>query len=96
MKFLYCVAALTLAGCARDASNATDTAGATTAAAATASAASTPEQAAAIANAIAANPAAADSILRANGHTPDSFEQLMFRIAADSASAATYAATKTP
>jgi hypothetical protein len=95
MKILYCAALLVISACARDASDATDTAGAT-AAPLTSPAASTPEQAAAVSNAIAANPAAADSILKANGHTPESFEQLMFRIAADSASAATYAAAKTP
>ena len=95
MKILYCAALLTIAACARDASDTADTAGARSAAA-TASASSTPEQAAAVSNAIAANPAGADSILKANGHTPESFEQLMFRIAADSASSATYAAAKTP
>ena len=51
--------------------------------------------AAKIANAIAANPAGADSILSANGYTRDSFQQLMYDIAADSAMSATYAAAKT-
>lgn len=50
--------------------------------------------AAAVANAIDANPAAADSILRAAGYTPDSFERLMYDIAADSASSAAYAAVR--
>lgn len=52
--------------------------------------------AATIANAIAANPAAADSILTANNHTRDSFSRLMYDIAADSALSAVYAAAKTP
>jgi hypothetical protein len=50
--------------------------------------------AAKIANAIAANPAGADSILTANGHTRDSFQQLMYEIAADSVMSATYTAAK--
>lgn len=50
--------------------------------------------AAAIANAIAAKPAAADSILKANGHTSDSFQTLMYDIASDSAMSAAYAAKK--
>ena len=95
MKLVACFAAvLLLAACARDASDSADTSGATTAAASPAT--TSPAQAAAISNALAANPASADSILRANGHTAESFEQLLFRIAADSASAATYAAAKTP
>lgn len=50
--------------------------------------------AAAVANAMAANPAAADSILRAAGYTTNSFERLMYEIAADSAQAAAYAAVR--
>jgi hypothetical protein len=50
--------------------------------------------AATLANAIAANPTAADSILRANGHTQDSFQNLMYEIAADSAMSAVYSAAK--
>jgi hypothetical protein len=46
------------------------------------------------ANAIASNPQAADSILKANGYTQDSFEKLMFEIAADSAMSATYSAAR--
>lgn len=50
--------------------------------------------AAAIANAIAANPAAADSLLSAAGYTRDSFQELLYEIAADSAMSASYAAAK--
>ena len=53
------------------------------------------QTAASVANAIAANPSAADSILRAAGYTRDSFQKLMYEIAADSAMSAEYAATKT-
>jgi hypothetical protein len=52
------------------------------------------EGAALTANAIAANPTAADSILKANGHTADGFQKLMYEIAADSAMSADYARTK--
>ena len=70
----------------------------TSAAAVTANASETDRAraAATIANAIAANPAAADSILTANGHTRESFQRLMYDIAADSALSAVYAAAKTP
>lgn len=50
--------------------------------------------AAAVANAIAANPTAADSILRAAGYSREAFEQLMYDIAADSAMSAAYAAAR--
>src|SRR5688500_7470102 len=50
--------------------------------------------AAAVANAIAARPSAADSILTAAGMTRDSFQTLMYEIAADSAMSAAYAAAK--
>ena len=53
-------------------------------------------KAAMTANAIKARPAAADSILAAAGYTRDSFQKLMYEIAADSAKSATYAAAKTP
>lgn len=43
------------------------------------------------ANAIAANPAAADSILKAGGYTADGFQSLMYEIAADSSMSAEYA-----
>jgi len=46
------------------------------------------------ANAIAANPAAADSILNAGGYTPDGFQNLMYEIAADSAMSAEYAGAR--
>lgn len=52
--------------------------------------------AASIANAIAANPAAADSILTAGGHTRESYQALMYEIAADSVMSAAYAAAKNP
>lgn len=52
--------------------------------------------AAALANAIAANPALTDSILSVAGFTPDSFQQLMYEIAADSAMSASYAAARIP
>lgn len=47
-----------------------------------------------VATAIKANPSAADSILKANGYTRDSFEREMYDIAADSAKSAQYAAAK--
>jgi hypothetical protein len=50
--------------------------------------------AAAVANAIAAKPAAADSILKANGYTSESFQALMYDIASDSAMSVAYAAKK--
>jgi len=50
--------------------------------------------AAAVANAIAANPSAADSILQAAGYTPAGFQELMYDIAADSAMSAAYAAAR--
>lgn len=50
--------------------------------------------AAAVANAIAAKPEAADSILGAAGHTREEFEALMYDIAADSTMSAAYAAAK--
>ena len=52
--------------------------------------------AATTAKAIEANPAAADSILTANGYTRESFQQLMYDIAADSTKAAAFAAARTP
>ena len=50
--------------------------------------------AASVANAIEANPAKADSILKAAGYTRDSFQQAMYEIAADSTMSADYAAAK--
>ena len=69
---------------------------ATSGAAASSSTQDPNEKAAMVSNAIAANPAAADSILKANGYTAESFEQEMFAIAADSARSAAYAAAKRP
>jgi hypothetical protein len=51
--------------------------------------------AATLANAMAANPSRADSIISAAGYTVESFERLMYEIAADSAQAAAYAAART-
>lgn len=85
------VLAVAAAACAGDAGNMSDTGAPAVSATATDSATA----AANISNAIAANPAAADSILRANGHTAESFEQLLFDIAADSGMSARYAAAKT-
>ena len=51
--------------------------------------------AAVTADAIAANPAAADSILSAAGYSRESFDKLMFEIAADSAMSAAYAGART-
>lgn len=67
-----------------------------TSAAADTTAAGRARSAAAVANAIETNPAAADSILRAAGHTREEFEALMYDIAADSAMSAAYAAAKSP
>jgi hypothetical protein len=83
------LAAFLLAACAREADNTRDTAGTPGALADSATSAAT------ISNAIAANPAAADSILRANGHTADTFERLLYDIAADSAMSARYASART-
>lgn len=47
-----------------------------------------------VANAIAANPTKADSILTANGYTRDSFQKAMYEIAADSAASAIYESVK--
>ncbi len=50
--------------------------------------------AATVANAIAANPAGADSILKAAGYTRDTFQTMMYEIAADSAMSVAYAVAK--
>lgn len=81
-----------VAACARSESTSDTTAG-------SAAVAATPPPsdatvAANIANAIAANPAAADSILTANGYTAETFEMAMYQIAQDSAQSATYAAAR--
>lgn len=86
-----CVALLMLAAaCAGSKENATDTA-----APATSGVTDRATKAAAVSDAIAANPAAADSILSANGLTREQFQQQMYDIAADSAQSAAYAAAKT-
>ena len=96
MRYLI-LGAMTLlaaASCSRAEDADTDTA----AVAPAAGADSTSERArsaASLADAIAANPAAADSILRAAGYTREGFEALMYEIAADSAMSATFAAAKT-
>jgi hypothetical protein len=73
-----------------------DKAADSTAAAPTTASADPVTAAAATAKAMEANPAGADSILTAAGHTRESFQQLMYDIAADSAKSAAYAAAKTP
>jgi len=88
------VAALVVMGCARG-----EEAPDTTAEAAVATASPAEERArtaASVANAIAARPAAADSILQAAGFTRASFDSLMYEIAADSSASAAYAAAKSP
>lgn len=52
--------------------------------------------AASTAKAIEANPAGADSILKAAGYTLESFQELMYDIAADSTKAAAFVAAKGP
>ncbi len=86
-----CIAALilTAVACARGDDTSNERAAADTTAAGRAT------TAAAVANAIAAKPTAADSILRAAGYTPEQFEQLMYDIAADSGMSAAYAAART-
>jgi hypothetical protein len=90
MKILtLTAAALLLGACAKgDATN--DTTSATSATASDDQAV----KAANVANAIAATPTAADSILKANGYTRESYDQLLVDIAADSAMSARYAAVK--
>lgn len=51
-------------------------------------------KAANVANAIAATPTGADSILKANGYTRESYDKQLLDIAADSAMSARYAAAK--
>lgn len=100
IAFLATAALLTAIGCAGDDRADADSTVAASGSAASASPSSASADraraAARVANAIAANPAAADSILRANDHTRESFEKLIWEIAADSAMSAVYAAAKTP
>ena len=94
IPFIAAAVLVTTLGCARgDRSDADTTADS---AAATGSTADRARRAATVANAIAANPASADSILQAAGFTRDSFQQAMYEISADSAMSAAYAAAKTP
>jgi hypothetical protein len=96
MKYLSlsAVALVVAFGCTRG-NNSGATVSDTTAAAATAPA-NRAVTAARLANAIAANRAAADSILTAAGYTRDSFNALMYEIAADSAMSVAYAGAKNP
>ncbi len=82
-------------GCAADDRHSDTTAAHASAAARDTSVAGRARSAAAVANAIAAKPAAADSILRAAGYTREEFEKLLYDIAADSAMSAVYTAAKT-
>jgi hypothetical protein len=90
MTLMRACAALIVLGtaCARTDSAATDTGAAATANA------DRVATAAMVSNAIAANPAGADSILKANGMTADEFQRLMYDIARDSSQSAAYAAAK--
>ena len=94
IPFIAAAVLVTTLGCARDDHSDADTTA--DSAAATGSTADRARNAATVANAIAANPARADSILQAAGYTRDSFQQMMYEIAADSAMSAVYAAAKTP
>jgi prophage DNA circulation protein len=76
---------LSVVGCARDKTANQASAG---------SEADRATTAAAIANAMAAKPASADSILTANGYTAESFERLMYENASDSAMSVAYANAK--
>ena len=97
ISFLATAALLTTLGCARgDRTDADSSAAASPATASPSSPADRARSAATVANAIAVNPAGADSILRANNHTRESFEKLIWDIAADSAMSAVYAAARTP
>jgi hypothetical protein len=96
MRPLTLVAALlAMTACAKADRTAADSAAAPAAAPAT-TADNADAKAAMVSNAIAANPAGADSILTANGYTRESFESEMFAIAADSSRSAAYAAAKKP
>jgi hypothetical protein len=96
MRPIYLLAGLllTATGCTSDETPAADTTAAT--AGAQAGASERAVTAARVADAIARSPNAADSILSAAGYTPESWERLMYDIAADSAEAAAYAAARAP
>ena len=91
MTRISLVLLIALAACARTDDAATDSAGATTGAATMDDRGT---RAAGISNAIAANPAAADSILKANDMTREQFDRMLYDIAADSAQSAAYAAAR--
>jgi len=88
MRYISSLAAvlLVLAACSRSDSSTLDTS-----ASATSGTADRTTTAAMVANAIKANPAGADSILKANGYTADSYQREMYAIAADSQRSAAYA-----
>lgn len=96
LPFLGAAALLLLAGCGGRDEKASDTAAAASATTSASPADDRARTAATVAKAIEANPAGADSILEANGYTRESFEELMYEIAADSALSATYAAAHAP
>lgn len=93
MTLMRACAALLVLGtaCERTEFPATDTGAAS---GATTAATDRVATAAMVSNAIAANPAGADSILKANGLTADEFQRLMYDIARDSSQSAAYAAAK--
>ena len=88
MRYISSLAAvlLVLAACSRSDSSTLDTS-----ASATSGTADRTTTAAMVANAIKANPAGADSILKANGYTADSYQREMYAISADSQRSAAYA-----
>ena len=88
MRYISSLAAvlLVLAACSRSDSGTLDTSASTAS-----STADRTTTAAMVANAIKANPAGADSILKANGYTADSYQREMYAIAADSQRSAAYA-----
>ena len=92
-RSLYAAALLGVLACGRG-DEAPDTSAAMSTDTAATPAEARARTAAALANAIAAQPAAADSILSAGGYTRDSYQALMYEIAADSASSAAYAAAR--
>lgn len=93
-RSLYAVALLGVLACGRGDETA-DTSAALPADTAATPAEARGRAAATLANAIAAKPESADSILSAAGHDRDSYQALMYEIAADSASSAAYTAART-
>jgi hypothetical protein len=92
-RSLYAVALVGVLACGRG-EPAADTMAAMSTDTAATPAEARAQAAAAVANAIDAKPAAADSILQAAGYDRDSYQALMYEIAADSASSAAYAAAR--